>query len=81
MIKAAEYCAKKPGWKLWGSVHDELLFEVPADFTREEAEDIRSIMVDSYSWGEVSNGTDIEVMVRWGEGVPVDEWFKLRTKE
>jgi DNA polymerase-1 len=78
MIKAAEYCAKKPGWKLWGSVHDELLFEVPADFTREEAEDIRSIMVDSYSWGEVSNGTDIEVMERWGEGVPVDEWFKER---
>jgi DNA polymerase-1 len=78
MIKAAEYCAKKPGWKLWGSVHDELLFEVPADFTREEAEDIRSIMVDSYKWGEVSNGTDIEVMERWGEGTPVDEWFKTK---
>ncbi|MEI2356095.1 DNA polymerase [Mesobacillus zeae] len=77
MIKAAEYCAKKPGWKLWGSVHDELLFEVPSDFTREEAEDIRRIMVDSYKWGEVSNGTDIEVMERWGEGVPVDEWFKV----
>jgi DNA polymerase-1 len=78
MIRAAEYCANKPGWKLWGSVHDELLFEVPSDFTREEAEDIRSIMVDSYKWGEVSNGTDIEVMVRWGEGTPVEDWFKVR---
>jgi DNA polymerase-1 len=78
MIRAAEYCANKPGWKLWGSVHDELLFEVPADFTREEAEDIRSIMVDSYKWGEVSNGTDIEVMVRWGEGTPVEDWFKTK---
>jgi DNA polymerase-1 len=78
MIKAAEYCAKMPGWKLWGTVHDELLFEVPSDFTREEAEDIRNIMVDSYKWGEVSNGTDIEVMERWGEGVPVDEWFNKK---
>ena len=77
MIKAAEYCADKLGWSLWGTVHDELIFEVPEDFTREEADDIRDIMINSYRWGDVvPNGTDVEVMERWGEGVPVDQWFK-----
>nr|MDF9458024.1 DNA polymerase [Bacillus pumilus] len=77
MIKAHEYCENKPGWKLWSSVHDELIFEVTEDFTREEAQDIRDIMLNSYRWGDVvPNGTDIEVMRKWGEGVPLDEWFK-----
>ncbi|KLK98056.1 DNA polymerase I [Bacillus pumilus] len=77
MIKAHEYCGNKPGWKLWSSVHDELIFEVPEDFTQEEAQDIRDIMLNSYRWGDVvPNGTDIEVMRKWGEGVPLDDWFK-----
>ncbi|MED2979513.1 DNA polymerase [Bacillus swezeyi] len=79
MIKAHEYCANKTGWSLWSSVHDELIFEVPEDFTWEEAQDIRDIMLNSYRWGDVvPNGTDIEVMRRWGEGVPVEEWFKTK---
>ncbi|MDH5159862.1 DNA polymerase [Heyndrickxia oleronia] len=79
MIRAHEYCAKKPGWSLWSTVHDELIFEVPEDFTRAEAQDIRDLMLHSYAWGDVvPNGTDIEVMRRWGEGVPVDEWFKTK---
>ncbi|MBA9027560.1 DNA polymerase [Peribacillus huizhouensis] len=82
MLRAHEYCAKKPGWSMWSSVHDELIFEIPEDFTREEAEDIRDIMVNSYRWGDVvPNGTDIEVMRRWGEGVPVGEWFKNKGDE
>jgi DNA polymerase-1 len=79
MLRAHEYCVNKPGWSLWSSVHDELIFEVPEDFTRQEADDIRRIMVDSYRWGDVlPNGTDIEVMRRWGEGIPLDEWFKQK---
>lgn len=79
MIRAHEYCAKKPGWSLWSTVHDELIFEVPEDFTRAEAQDIRDIMLHSYAWGDVvPNGTDIEVMRRWGNGVPVEEWFKTK---
>jgi DNA polymerase-1 len=77
MLRAHEYCANKPGWSLWATVHDELIFEVPEDFTPEEAQDIRNIMIDSYRWGAtVPNGTDIEVMRRWGEGVSVNDWFK-----
>lgn len=79
MVKAAEYCAKKAGWALWATVHDELIFEVPEDFTRAEADDIREIMVNSYRWGDViENGTDIEIAVRWGEGTPVEEWFNKK---
>jgi DNA polymerase-1 len=82
MLRAHEYCANKPGWSLWASVHDEQIFEVPEDFTREEAEDIRKIMVESYRWGDVvPNGTDLEVMKRWGEGVSVDKWFEMKTEE
>ena len=77
MLRAHEYCVNKPGWALWATVHDELIFEVPEDFTPDEAQDIRDIMLNSYRWGDVvPNGTDIEVMRRWGDGVPVAEWFR-----
>ncbi|QIG62577.1 DNA polymerase I [Sporosarcina phage Lietuvens] len=76
MIRAHEYCANKPGWALWGSIHDELLFEVPEDFTQEEARDIERLMTESYRWGDVvPNGSDLEVMRKWGEGVSVADWF------
>ena len=76
MIKAHEYCQTREGWALWGSIHDELLFEVPEDFTREDAQAISDLMTESYRWGDVvPNGTDLEVMRKWGEGVTVDEWF------
>jgi DNA polymerase I len=80
MLRAHEYCANKTGWSLWSTVHDELIFEVPEDFTPAEAQDIRDIMLNSYRWGDVvPNGTDIEVSRRWGEGVSVNEWFKNRS--
>lgn len=75
MIRAHELCLTKPGWKLWGSIHDELLFEVPEDVTREEIKLIEDVMLYSYVFGDVANGTDIEIARRWGEGVPVEEWF------
>jgi DNA polymerase I len=79
MLRAHECCASKPGWSLWSTVHDELIFEVPEDFTQAEAQDIRDIMLNSYRWGDVvPNGTDIEVMRRWGEGVNVNDWFKQK---
>ena len=76
MIEAHRYCESREGWRLWATVHDEIIFEIPRDFTREDAEAIRRLMVDSYPWGDtVPNGTDMEVMERWGEGMTLDEWF------
>lgn len=78
MIEAHEICKQREGWRLWGTVHDELLFEVPENFTREDARIIESIMLNSYAWGTVENGTDLEVMRVWGEGMTVDDWFKTK---
>jgi DNA polymerase-1 len=76
MIEGAKMCAEKGrGWRLWGTVHDEILFEAPDNFTREDIADVERVMTESYRFGEVPNGTDIEVMRVWGEGVTVDDWF------
>lgn len=76
MIKAHEACEEREGWALWGTIHDELVFEIPEEFTREDIAVIERIMTQSYSWGNVANGTDIAIMLRWGKGVTPDEWFK-----
>jgi DNA polymerase I len=79
MIKAYEMCKRKGnGWRLWGSVHDELLFEAPENFTRQDIIDIERVMTESYKFGNVANGTDIEVMKIWGEGVPAEKWLSER---
>lgn len=81
MIEAAKMCEQKGnGWCLWGTVHDELLFEAPDDLTPEDIYDIERVMTESYRFGEVPNGTDIEIMKRWGEGMTVDEWFARKEK-
>jgi len=75
MIEADKYCKTREDWRMWGTVHDELLFEIPEDFTRDDIEQIRRLMTESYGWVDVKNGTDIEVMRVWGEGISADEWF------
>jgi DNA polymerase I len=81
MIKADALCKRKGnGWRLWGSVHDELLFEAPENFTRQDIIDVERVMTESYVFGAVANGTDIEVMRRWGEGVPAEKWLSDREK-
>lgn len=76
MIEADAVCKAREGWALWGTVHDELLFELPEDFTREDAKEIERIMLEAYTFDGVANGTDLEVMTVWGEGVTIDDWFK-----
>lgn len=76
MLRAWEYCKQREGWALWATVHDELIFEIPEDFTREDADIIRDIMINSYKWGDVvPNGTDLEVGYRWGQFVTIDDWL------
>src|SRR5690606_41999439 len=72
-------CKTREGWALWATIHDEIIFEIPEDFTRDDIEIIRDLMLNSYRWGDVMpNGTDVEIMKRWGEGVTVEEWFKRK---
>ena len=77
LIEMYKLCKRKKGWKLWNTVHDEIIIEIPEDFTKEDVNDIYKVMVGSYKWGDkVPNGTDIEVMTRWSDPVSVFDWFK-----
>lgn len=75
LIKLHELCKRK-GWKLWAVIHDEALLLVPDTITREDVAEFEDVMVNTYLFGNVKNGTDIELMKRWGSGVSVNEWFK-----
>ena len=77
MIKAHEVCQQREGWAISNIIHDAIFWEVPEDFTQEDAELITRVMTETYPWGdEIPNKTDLEVMYRWSEGVSIDEWFK-----
>ncbi|QDK04544.1 DNA polymerase I [Listeria phage LP-010] len=78
-----------PGRKfeISSQVHDELLFYVPEDITREEVEMIRSVMIETVKFS-VPAKTDMAIGKRWCEKygkydnivkedglVSVEEWF------
>jgi DNA polymerase I len=75
LVKLHELCKRK-GWCLWAVIHDEALLLVPDTITREDISEFEDVMVNTYLFGNVKNGTDIELARRWGEGVSIDEWFK-----
>lgn len=60
-------------WKFLGTIHDELLIEIPDTATPEEIMEIVHIMVSTTTLN-VPIKTDVEVMTTWGEGVPMEEW-------
>lgn len=65
---------KKDGWKLVGTIHDELLFEIPDSATKAEIEEIERIMIETTQL-DVPISVDTEIMQRWGEGTPKEEFF------
>lgn len=76
LIKAHEVCQQREGWAISNVIHDAIFWEVPEDFTEEDAELITKVMTETYPWGdEVPNGTDLEVMKRWSDGVSLADWF------
>src|SRR5699024_2614589 len=61
ILALSELCRSRNGWNLWATVHDEVLLEIPEDFTKEDIADIERVMVETYPWGDqVKNATDIE---------------------
>jgi DNA polymerase I len=59
-------------------IHDELLFDCPADITREQLETIRETMKNAVKL-RVPVECDIEIYPRrWMEKVSIDEWFESR---
>lgn len=61
-------------FRLLATIHDEVLFQVPEDITREEVDIIESLMVDTVKLHNVPSKTDIELGKCWGNLVSVNDW-------
>lgn len=57
-------------------VHDELLFRVPKDVTREEVAMFEAIMTDTVRLNNIPSATDGELGNCWGDMTPIKTWFK-----
>lgn len=60
---------------LLACVHDELLFRVPKDITREEAARFEAIMTETVELNNIPSGTDGELGNCWGKLKPIKEFF------
>lgn len=78
MIKAGqklrEISREGREFRLLATIHDEVLFQVPEDITREEVKIIESLMVDTVKLTNVPSKTDIELGKCWGDLTSVDDW-------
>lgn len=68
-------------WRLWATVHDEVILEVPEIITKEDVKDFENVMLESYKFGSVPNKTDIEISKAWGKGMSVNTWFSGKKEE
>lgn len=76
MVKLQEHLETKgDDWKMLGTIHDEVLIEIPATATPEEILEIAEIQRTAVTL-TVPFKVDIEVSARWGEGVPFKTWVE-----
>lgn len=62
-------------FSLLACVHDELLFKVPKDITREEVAMFEAVMTDTVKLNNIPSGTDGELGNCWGDLTPVKFFF------
>lgn len=79
MIEGAKLCEElsRPDrtFALLACVHDELLFRVPKDVTREEVALFEKVMTETVKLNNVPNGSDGELGNCWGHMKPVVKFF------
>lgn len=68
---------KGDNWNLLGTIHDEILIEIPADATKDEILEIAAIQRDAVKLS-IPFKVDIEVSKRWGCGVSFAEFIEDR---
>ena len=74
MVKLFEHLKKKgEDWKLLGTIHDEVLIEIPETATAEEVAELAEIQRTCVTL-TVPFKVDVEVSARWGQGVPFKNW-------
>lgn len=66
---------KGEDWKMIGTIHDEVLIEIPATATPEEILEIAEIQRRAVPL-TVPMKCDIEVSAVWGKGVSFNEWLE-----
>ena len=62
-------------WKILGTIHDEVLIEIPATATPEEVQEIAEIQKRAVPLS-VPMKCDVEVSAVWGKGVSFKEWVE-----
>jgi len=81
MIEGDKLCKElsKPNrtFALLACVHDELLFRVPKDVTREEVAMFEKIMTETVSLNNIPSATDGELGNVWGKLTPVNKFFEV----
>lgn len=76
MVKCFEHLQTKgEDWKMLGTIHDEILFEIPATATKEEIEALADVQKNAVSLS-VPMKVDVEVSKRWGCGVSFKEYIE-----
>ena len=65
---------KGDDWKILGTIHDEVLIEIPATATPEEILEIAEIQRKAVPLS-VPMKCDIEISAVWGKGVSFKEWL------
>jgi len=81
MIEGDKLCKElsKPNrtFALLACVHDELLFRVPKDVTREEVAMFEKIMTETVKLNNIPSATDGELGNVWGKLTPVNKFFEV----
>lgn len=75
MSAVYEELKHRDGWTIIATIHDELLFEIPETATPEEIQSLADIMLNTTTL-EIPIKSDIEVMTRWGSGIPFKQWIE-----
>lgn len=76
MINLYNHLKTKGGeWLLLGTIHDEVLIEIPVTATPAEIEELENIMKSALPIS-VPYKVDTEVSARWGSGVPKAKWIE-----
>lgn len=69
MIEMDEYL-ETIGGHIVAPIHDEIVMETSENITKQQIARIKDVMVNSYTFEKIKNGTDLEFFFeRWGEGV------------
>lgn len=75
MVDIYRHIKDKEGWDIIGTIHDEVLLEIPATATKEEVQEIAEIQKRAVQLS-IPMKCDVEVSAVWGQGVSFDDWVK-----